>query len=274
VLNPDEQLEADRNLRRKKLRTLLYALAVAAYFAVRLWSRSASPDDAPSEPPPPFAAYWPFFVAGAVLIPILSYATRAFTFRFDGPIRYGLRLRLTYSSFAVVICAVLGLTPLGVSLPVQLVTVVPFIAFLWPLVERRALLARLQARGVTPEQLSQSTLVTLEDADGSFPRRPQDRVEAGLVWVEGGELRFVGDELDLRLAQRQGTLRREPIAGTLTSLLGHKGIVLASPVLDALQTPPAKPLRAEVRPHGFDLPWVLRDETERLWTTLQTWPSA
>jgi hypothetical protein len=119
---------------------------------------------------------------------------------------------------------------------------------------------------VTEETIPRGSLVTLSPADVKPGTRSRP-FEAGLIWFEGRELRFVGDLVDIRAAPGQVQLTREVIPGTFLGLLGRKGLVLTLPEKDG-------PIRARVSPLVSVLPRTELAWVERISAELAEWQAS
>jgi hypothetical protein len=275
-LDGDAQARADRAARRRTLQSWGVALIALIIIGFRLWSRGVAEPVAPHEPRDGTLA--PLWAAGAVATAVLAVATNAFTFRYDRPIWRWMRFRLLLSFVAVVLFAMLAFVPFadaaaarfGLDPMQQKMSLFAFIAlavagfqFAAVRVCRSGVLRRVRARGATEEDLMRGSLVTLAPADVK-PGTRSRAFEAGLLWIDGSELRFVGDLFDVRAAPGQVQLTREVIPGTFLGLLGRKGLVLTLPEADG-------PIRARVSPLAAILPRTELEWVERISAQIAGW---
>ena len=82
-----------------------WALAIAGFVGLRIWSRTGRDRPAPTGPNP-LLPYLPYFAVAAVVLYALLLGTNALTFRFDKPVWTGLKLRLYGLSVAWLLCTV------------------------------------------------------------------------------------------------------------------------------------------------------------------------
>ena len=249
ILDPQAQAEAARATRRKTLQSWGYALAGALFLAVKIWSRTRH-DSGPNSPisaDNPFLKLAPFMGAASALLAVGALETNAFTFRYDRPVWRFLKLRIQLSSIGVLLTALfafipveeqlalpLGLHGLETKIPLVVFALVATIALVLggESIERSVIGKRLRARGLGDEELWRGSIVTLAEAHAQIRESLWKEFEAGLLWLEAGELRFTGDKLDLRAKPGQVRLRREVIPGTFGALLGRKGLLLTLPSED------------------------------------------
>jgi hypothetical protein len=275
-LDGDAQARADRAAHRRTLQSWGVALVALVLIGFRLWSRGVAEPVAPHEPRD--ATLVPVWVACAVITAVVAVATNAFTFRYDRKIWRWMRLRFLLCTFAIIgfsvsayvpvedaIAARLGLDPLQqkIFLLGCIAVLVVALQLLGLKVQRSGILRRLRARGLGDEELMRGSLVTLASADVKPGTRSRS-IEAGLLWLEGRELRFVGDLLDVRAGPGKVQLTREVVPGTVLGLLGRKGLVLTLPEADG-------PIRVRVSPLGAVLPRTEVEWLERISAQLAGW---
>jgi hypothetical protein len=250
---------SDPAARKTAWKSWAWALAIAGFVGLRIWSRTGRDQPAPTGPNP-LLPYLPHFAVAAVALYALLLGTNALTFRFDKPVWTGLKLRLYGLSVAWLLCTlgvlVLGLDPYGAAATIAVCAFAGALwMYLWFRVQRTVLLQRLHARGVDDEQVVRGALVTLAPAGPTIHSSIWRDFEAGAIWREGSQLRLVGDVIDLVF--EPGAIRSEILPGTFAALLGRKGLAMTLALPDG-------PMPVKIEPHGMWTPLGWMEGVERI----------
>jgi hypothetical protein len=191
-----------------------------------------------------------FFLAGGVGGYFLMLLTNCFTFNYHQPVWRSMKGKLYLANIVVLTGLGLGLGfalspfihPLlsGFGLSGEIALLIPVMTMLvalqvirifiliWAPMERRLITRRLQARGITPEQLQSAFLVGISDPTrSSFKKLTQVEEDIGAMWVGPDQLVYWGDEQDFAVRREQLTqIERRADAGGTTMLTGITHIIL------------------------------------------------
>jgi hypothetical protein len=177
-------------------------------------------------------------------------ATVCFTFDFNHPVWNTVKVRQYIFNIIVVVAAGSGagmilsaaLSPVlsGIGLQGTQANIFPVVAVLivvqllqlwvlvWSPVEKRLIVKRLGAMGITPEQLQGATLVGLSNPQSGIAKRfGSIEEDMGALWVAPDRLAFRGDVEQFDLTRDQiAQIERRADKGSTTMLAGIAHVVL------------------------------------------------
>lgn len=230
---------------------LLMVVAIVFFVVIAFWwSHRSVPAEAPAEEPAGMLVHSVFFlfVGGFFLVAgLLSYLAVIFTgcvtFRYDQPVWETVKGKKFIANIVVPVLLALGagfvlaafLAPglrllgldagMATMLPVMLMVVVIQVAQLWVLIwsplEKRIILKRLAAQGITPAQLQSAALVGLSNpASGMAKRFAAIEEDVGALWIVPDFLMYRGDREQFDLTREQLAQTERKADNRSTSVLG------------------------------------------------------
>ena len=232
--------------------TWLLMVGVIVFFVVLGFWRGHGPALAtgPAEEPAGIIVHSVFslFVGGFFLVlGVMSYLavifTGCFTFSYSQPVWDGVKTRKFFANIIVTVLLALGtgfllaaflgpvLVALGLDagmanmLPVMLmvvgVQVVQLWVLIWSPIERRIILKRLAAQGITPAQLQSAALVGLSNpASGIAKRFGAIEEDMGALWIQPDLLMYRGDTEQFDITRQQLEQMERKADNRSTSVLG------------------------------------------------------
>ncbi|MGA3267395.1 MAG: hypothetical protein ABSE16_11285 [Verrucomicrobiota bacterium] len=191
-----------------------------------------------------------FFLAVGLVPYLAAVFTGGFTFDYSHPVWNAVKTKQYILTICVIVGVGLGsgfilaafllpiLTALG--LDSRMATMLPLIAAfvgiqvlqmwvqIWAPLERRTILNRLAARGITPAQIQGATLVGLSDpASGLTKRVGAIEEDMGALWVTPDYLMFRGDVEQLDISRSQiAQIERKVDSRSTTALAGIAHVIL------------------------------------------------
>jgi hypothetical protein len=230
---------------------LLMVVAIVFFVVIAFWwSHRPAPAGAPAEEPAGMLVHSVFFlfVGGFFLVAgVLTYLavifTGCLTFRYAQPVWDAVKGKKFIANIVVPVLLALGagfilaaflapvLRVLGLDagmatmLPVMLMVVVIQVAQLWVLIwsplEKRIILKRLAAQGITPAQLQSAALVGLSNpASGMAKRFAAIEEDVGALWIVPDFLMYRGDREQFDLTREQLAQTERKADNRSTSVLG------------------------------------------------------
>lgn len=184
-----------------------------------------------------------FFLVAGVASYLVVILTGGFTFNYSQPVWEAVKAKQFVANIIVVIVFALGLgfilsafvspilvmlgldSGMAMMLPVMVTVVLVQVVQLWVLVwspiERRTIVRRLQAQGITPEQLRTAVFVGLSNpASGMAKRFAAIEEDMGGLWIAPDRLIFRGDREQFDLARHQVVQVERAVDKRSTSVLG------------------------------------------------------
>ena len=233
----------------------IFAITIFFFFFGHNFSAPPPDETGMAEDHPLFhAVFFLFFGFFGLVAGVAGYfiviATVCFTFNYQRPVWHTVKIRQYILNIIVVVALGTGLglivsailSPVlnGLGLqeaqadifPIVGVIIIVQLAQLWVLVwspmEKRLIMKRLAAQGITAEQLRGATLVGLSNpASGMRKRFGSIEEDMGALWVAPERLAFRGDVEQFDLTREQVTqVERRADKGSTTMLAGIAHVVL------------------------------------------------
>lgn len=179
---------------------------------------------------------------------LLVLLTTCFTFRFERPVYSGFKKRLWVANLllpVVMIVALAGVVDTALVLgagfaslgsPPWWATVIPALVLgnlftsvfgIWSPVEARLIRKRLQALGISLQQLRAGIYLGISDPARSDWRKMVLEDDVGMLWLERGRLTYRGDVDEFSIAPDELThIERVVVGSSLAAHLGLRHIVL------------------------------------------------